>query len=148
MKGGTGLARCPGCGSPMQPEGHGPIDIDRCPSCGDLWFDHTELVTYCTLYHPGRLEWDRRPPPRTTSDGLDCPHCMSASLRFHEFAGLQVNRCDLCSGFHISRGEFERVQSKVGERLRGPDADRPDDGKGFVVEVLSEIIEIVLHIGT
>ncbi|NOT07186.1 MAG: zf-TFIIB domain-containing protein [Gemmatimonadales bacterium] len=35
--------KCPKCGGSLQTENFQEIQIDRCPDCGGVWFDHGEV---------------------------------------------------------------------------------------------------------
>ncbi|NIN72608.1 MAG: hypothetical protein GTO46_11945 [Gemmatimonadetes bacterium] len=112
---------CPGCHQPMRPEWHRAIEIDRCPACGDLWFDRTELTTYISDKTPGfgkvKLGLPRR-EPGTAKMLPACPRCRTPSLEPYEWEGHRFNRCDGCSGVHLGGSALEGIITDIDRRLQ------------------------------
>jgi len=97
----------------------GKVEVDRCRTCGAVWFDPGEIRELTQ----GRLpadedpapEEDPAPPPREEKGaalrlawgearGLSCPRC-AGPLRPEDFqlTGVPVFRCGGCAGMLVSR---------------------------------------------
>jgi Zn-finger nucleic acid-binding protein len=112
---------CPRCRQPMRPEWHRSIEIDRCPDCGDLWFDRTELTTYVADKTPGfgkvKLGAPRRVPGEHDTS-LACPRCRAPSLEPHEWDGHRFGRCADCSGVHLGSTALDEIISDIDSRMQ------------------------------
>jgi Zn-finger nucleic acid-binding protein len=106
----------------MRPERHRSIEIDRCPTCDDLWFDRTELTTYVAGKTPGfgrlKLGSPHKEPgepdtPRT------CPRCRARSLEPFEWDGHRFSRCLCCSGVHLRGTALDEIIADIGRRVQG-----------------------------
>ena len=109
---------CPGCGSSLEPQSYGRLEIDRCPECGDLWFDPRELADY--LAHRGAastgVDWAGRCRDATAAAvQADCPRCKAARLHPCKWGTLRFNRCEGCFGAHVTRAQLEGYLAEVGE---------------------------------
>mgnify|MGYP006277037371 CR=1 FL=1 len=49
----TSARKCPRCSDDMQDRLFGGVTLDRCDTCGGLWFDGGELQTVVTRYRSG-----------------------------------------------------------------------------------------------
>ncbi|UCC83309.1 MAG: zf-TFIIB domain-containing protein [Gemmatimonadota bacterium] len=117
----TSQLPCPSCKEPMRPEWHRAIEIDRCPACGDLWFDRTELTTYVADKTPG-LGKVMLGQPRTVPGGPDtslaCPRCRVPSLEPYEWDGHRFSRCTSCSGVHLEGTTLDGIIADIEGRLQ------------------------------
>lgn len=105
----------------MRSERHRSIEIDRCPTCGDLWFDRTELTTYVADRTPGfgelRLGSPRREPGAPGTLPM-CPRCRAASLQPYEWDGHRFSRCERCSGVQLKGGALDEIVADVERRIQ------------------------------
>jgi Zn-finger nucleic acid-binding protein len=105
----------------MRPEWHRSIEIDRCPTCGDLWFDRTELTTYVADQTPGfgkvKLGSPRK-EPGAPEMLLTCPRCQARSLEPYEWDGHRFSRCEGCSGVHLASTALDGIIADIDRRMQ------------------------------
>lgn len=104
----------------MKAESHHGVIVDRCPSCGDLWFDATELNRDLAALsqrasHPA---WEEKIPIEGFS-ARSCPRCPRQELRAAGWGTLALERCPKCHGFLFDAGELEALEGADTEAL-GP----------------------------
>ena len=102
----------------------GDVMIDRCPRCGGLWFDHSEIAA--VLGHTDQA--DKRqssvPPPELSARELNCPRCPDVPLGRTVMAACNEKvrvsyRCASCMGTWLDRGELKEVEDPcLLDRLR------------------------------
>ncbi|MGD2217724.1 MAG: zf-TFIIB domain-containing protein [Gemmatimonadales bacterium] len=112
---------CPRCREPMRPEWHRSIEIDRCPACGDLWFDRTELTTYVADKTPGLGKVKLGSPRKERAApemSLTCPRCEAPSLEPYEWDGHRFSRCESCSGVRLGSTALDGIVADIEQRLR------------------------------
>ncbi len=112
---------CPRCRESMQPEWHRAIEIDRCPTCGDLWFDRTELTTYVADKTPGLGKVELGSPravPGGPDTSLACPRCRAPSLEPYEWDGHRFSRCAGCSGVKLASTALDGIIADIEARIR------------------------------
>ncbi len=121
MTEGASRLQCPRCLEPMRPEWHRSIEIDRCPACGDLWFDRTELTTYVADKTPGlgrvKLGSPRKVPGEPDTP-LTCPRCGARSLEPYEWDGHRFSRCEGCSGVHLRSAALDEIIADIDRRMQ------------------------------
>ena len=106
---------CPKCGNAMTAELYGQIEVDSC-TCGQLWFDHTELSEYVEQWSGGRLA-----TPEVVGGHLGaCPRCGDSELLEYEVSGQRMLRCGRCRGVSLERHRLERL---LAEPSRPADED-------------------------
>ncbi len=124
----SALLTCPSCGSAMRPEERSGVVLDRCPVCGDVWCDRTELAAVVTGERPGRvMRWGRRLDQRRGEAGWQhCPRDGTPTLRAYELDGIPFRRCTRCQGVAITGENLARLLLQAGtaadplrDRLRG-----------------------------
>jgi len=108
--------------------------LDQCPDCGGLWFDSMEL------YMPKMGEAVKiemldtaalAAPVAIDSAELHCPRDRARLVLFKDPffpQDLIIERCPLCGGFWLNRGQFSKYQ-QFRERLQAPREVRPEDAK-------------------
>lgn len=85
----------------MVVESHAGVELDRCCSCGGLWFDRGELarvlkrVRYRTGFRADRTARQ----PLTVVSSPQCPKCNASSLGPGQMWSLNAIRCRKCDGF-------------------------------------------------
>jgi len=91
--------------------------LDQCPRCGGIWCDRWELYPLDASEAPRlealdetRLQASVEPAP--TSPGR-CPRCTSPLHPFRDPAlpaDARVERCPVCDGLWLNRGELTRIK--------------------------------------
>ena len=124
------ISFCPRCrqpaGSTIAQETILDITVDRCASCGGTWFDPSEFEQLVAGgIARGRAdieELDAASPDSSESNHplpSGCPRCergyFEAFPVLFEGLGASVllDRCDVCEGVWIDRGELHRIVTLV-----------------------------------
>lgn len=98
--------QCPQCGSAMHEEDHGET-IDRCLSCGGLWFDADELRAALKRPSSARLATDPATVGTVVENAtLHCPRCQGSKLSGRRDHNVQVEFCQNCRGVFVSPKAF------------------------------------------
>lgn len=98
--------QCPQCGSAMHEEYYGET-IDRCLSCGGLWFDADELRAALKQPSSARLATDPATVGTVVETAtLNCPRCRGSSLSARRVHGVQVEFCEDCRGVFVGPKAF------------------------------------------
>ena len=120
-----------------------PLFLDQCDTCGGIWFDESEL------YRARQGEAEKVDLIDTyiltnSTPVVNPVHCCPKDgaqlVRFSDQnfpQGIIVERCPMCDGFWLNRGEFTKFQHARGEMLR-PKQPTPEDKK------LQEDVAIIL----
>lgn len=113
----------------------GDVSVDRCPSCGGLWFERDEL----------RLAKDKKAPEARWVDielkdqSIDwfqfelwkdklkfrvkrgkryCPSCETPLHRVnYGDSPVEIDVCGICSGIWLDRGEFKKIIDYVKSKV-------------------------------
>jgi len=120
-----------------------PLFLDQCEKCGGIWFDESEL--YRAKQEEAEkidsLDADIFKAATTVDNSVhNCPKDGARLFHFTDRnfpAGIIVERCPVCDGFWLNRGEFTKFQYARQEFLR-PKEPSPEDKK------LQEDVEIIL----
>jgi Zn-finger nucleic acid-binding protein len=122
-----------------------PVILEQCDKCGGIWFDESEL------YRAKQGEAEKvellDAEILWASSQIDnakhfCPRDRAALSRFTDRyfpEGIIVERCPVCSGFWLNRGEFTKYQKARQELLR-PKEKSPDDIK--LQENIQRLLEL------
>jgi membrane associated rhomboid family serine protease/Zn-finger nucleic acid-binding protein len=144
---------CPYCKiSSMGSVASGEVEVDRCRTCGALWFDPGEIRELTQGRLPAEAEAEPEPEPAadpsppakeekgaalrlawSEARGLSCPRC-GGPLRPVDFqlTGVPVFRCGGCGGMLVSRRsaaalserfKFQRDHARMYESLGASLAD-------------------------
>ncbi len=112
----TDPLRCPTCGSGMAPEARAGIVLDRCPVCGTVWCDRTELAAVVAAERPGALlGWGRRRPGDAARATPRCPRDPGAGLEPWDLDGVPFRRCPTCRGIAIAGEDLQRLLLQAGK---------------------------------
>ena len=85
------------------------ITIDRCPSCGGLWFDAQELDRcLLALYAEGSPPPEARIPERGAGTRR-CPRC-DRFMKTAGWTGLVLDRCPDCRGLFVEASEIMQME--------------------------------------
>jgi Zn-finger nucleic acid-binding protein len=96
---------CPQCNAPMKSfwvQSRNPgidVELDRCHSCGGVWFDAGELEVAT-----GRSVLKSK----TASDRF-CPRCLIPLLNAELTAGVAVEACRSCKGTYLDARDMDTV---------------------------------------
>lgn len=124
--------RCPNCSKiDLKDErvggsGRDGIGIDRCPSCGGIWFDMLELENVLRLKPAELLRSDVNAAySRSAADGpagagprRNCPRCEGTvyliKMKSRAGRGATVDSCKVCFGAWLDVGELARLATPRG----------------------------------
>lgn len=89
---------CPACASALQPlflerSGKADLELDRCATCGGLWFDAGEAQAAAGRPLPA--------PRQSGPSRLKCPVCGAGLTRAEVTAGWSVETCAHCDGWWL-----------------------------------------------
>lgn len=101
------------------------VEVDRCGTCGGLWFDlreHEKLLKAkgmdADLLDSGHpLTGERYNEQRD----IDCPRCNTkmVKLAHHHQRQIEYEQCSRCGGIHLDAGEYSDLREKtISEKLR------------------------------
>jgi Zn-finger nucleic acid-binding protein len=110
---------CPKCLEAMKPVAFEGIEVDRCPRCGGLFFDATELNRLLPLRGAERID-DGRPSTGHELDRIPhvhCPRCLEQGIEIKMITmvdadrpQIRFERCPDCGGSHLDAGEFHELK--------------------------------------
>lgn len=110
---------CPRDHTPLTPEHHQGVEVDRCPQCNGRWLDQHELDEFETRTAPdpntrrGMVEYAKR------KGDLACPVCGKTMVAFNYRANpLELDSCEDQHGFWLDAGEEGRVSDLIEQRVR------------------------------
>lgn len=112
------MLTCPKCNSMMERleisspslRAFSGAEIDRCLSCGGLWFDKGEEAALMTAEVAHALDKGRTDRSRRNDTLRDClcPRCSApmGTLPFKGQPHIRYERCPSCGGAYFDGGEF------------------------------------------
>lgn len=105
--------KCPKCKSEtLASHTVDDVVVDRCSSCGGIWFDRQEL-TQLLAEDARRVAALRRGGDNDEADGIrgPCPRDGSELLRIYSALDRSVvlDACADCHGIWLDSGEFEKL---------------------------------------
>jgi len=113
---------CPKCGARMQPVDCDGTVVDRCPTCGGMFFDldeeehirrNKELVKKLDTHPPS--------PDADAKVKIDCPRDGEPMVHVHDVQQHHVGyeTCPACGGVYLDAGELKNLSEfSFGEWLR------------------------------
>ena len=111
-----------------------PIILEQCNKCGGLWFDKFELHRI-KLGESEKIEildsislWI---PSNIQNPELVCPKDQAKLVRFNDPyfpRGIIVERCPICDGFWLNRGEFSKYQ-QIRQEMKVPKQKSTEETK-------------------
>jgi Zn-finger nucleic acid-binding protein len=113
---------CPGLLRPVAARARSGylIEIDQCPACGGIWCDQWELFPIAP-HEALRLdpvdEKRLRGRAAPAAEPGRCPRCRIPLRRFQDPAlpaEARIERCRVCQGMWLNRGELARVKGASG----------------------------------
>lgn len=103
--------------------------LDQCGRCGGIWFDRWELYPLAAEeaarldpVDTGKLH---EPTPAPATPGR-CPRCTAALRPFRDPtlpSDARIERCTVCEGMWLNRGELARWKRRTPPRPPGADAE-------------------------
>lgn len=120
-----GRIDCPKCAARMQPVDCDGVTVDRCPTCGGMFFDldeephilrNQELVAQLDTHPP-----DPHNPHADAKVKIHCPRDGEPMLHVHDVQQHHVGyeTCPACGGVYLDAGELKDLSEfSVGEWLR------------------------------
>jgi Zn-finger nucleic acid-binding protein len=112
---GTQTLSCPKCRNVMNPVTFEEITVDRCVSCGGLWFDLMEQRHLKD--RPGSEAIDTAParakdPTPTPAAKMMCPCCHAPVTRLKDVdrRDIEYEYCGVCNGAFFDGGEFRHYK--------------------------------------
>ncbi|MBI4677108.1 MAG: zf-TFIIB domain-containing protein [Elusimicrobia bacterium] len=123
--------------APGPKETVGSFEVERCPSCGGVWFDKDEVDRYvdsgAAVPFPAGVPAKPADPSRD-SKPADCPKCAVALAKVPAPSNprITVDRCSRCAGIWLDAWELERASGKdlpLNERLKSMFGDLGRPGK-------------------
>lgn len=130
--------RCPECAGNLVEFKTRGINLDRCDSCGALWFDRAELQAFLTK-HPGwksdRALSDRDLQHAVRGSERKCPRCQQFALTLGDYRGTGFRKCAACGGVLLDKKNLNHLLS--GKAASGSSTD--SDVGGFLLEGLTDV---------
>ena len=132
--------KCPRTGEPLSKLQLGKLEVDVCPTCAGVWFDHFELnkvdelhelqgevlVNYLSEQAHRILNTDVR---------LKCPRDTDVVMMRRYFSPkghIEIDECPACGGIWLDAGELEGIRA-----LFASAADRREASEAFARAVMS-----------
>ncbi len=117
--------QCPNCAGVMDRLELGQFCVDRCPSCGGIWLDASELERVKAI--PGAVQrLDAGVRPKTRGSGApqarSCPRDRTPleARGDAKQSHVIVDRCPSCLGVFLEAGELtDLAEHTLAERIRG-----------------------------
>jgi uncharacterized protein len=107
---------CPKCTSAMSTVSVGSVDVDRCTSCGGMWFDALEdkelkNAKSAKSVDTGNPKTGKAHNPKGK---ISCPKCKTRTIRMvdREQPHIWFESCPVCYGKFFDAGEFKDVAEK------------------------------------
>ena len=88
------------------------VEVDRCPSCGGIWFDKHELSKTVSLNAKDLKPLTKgKESPEFNKVTGSCPMDQSELMRVcsHQNRTIILDRCPECLGVWLDGGEFKRL---------------------------------------
>jgi len=110
---------CPACsGAAMTPlvDGEIPLEIDFCPLCRGIWFDHEEIRQFIRSKKFKELFLDGKGKKRAPIGPLmtagqkarSCPRCLK-KMEQHTHREVLFDFCSSCQGIWLDDGEINQI---------------------------------------
>ena len=109
--------KCPKCSHPMEKVTYENIEVDRCSSCGGIWFDMLEAEHLKSL--EGSETIDVGDPEKgelyDEMVKIDCPVCHTRMIPMGDSgqSDIRFESCKVCYGVFFDAGEFKDFKRKT-----------------------------------
>ena len=86
------------------------VNVDICPKCEGIWFDHGELKELLQARFSERADPRTLLPADRDADCL-CPDCRWPLYRreFMRRSNIEIEQCIKCAGIFLDAGEVDQV---------------------------------------
>ena len=112
----SGAMRCPKCRSDMEQIDYEGTEIDRCDSCGGMWFDAGEIEQLRDKQAAAAIDTGDKRSGKTQNalDNYACPRCSGTMVRVVDPRQPHIwfETCGACHGSFLDAGEL-RDMSRV-----------------------------------
>jgi len=112
------MKNCPCCDVEMSSATVGQVEVEVCPQCGGVWFDHHELteLVQAGLHHLSAADdIAHGQPPQPLPHPHRCPNC-GTDLFLFEFKhtpGIRWRGCRTCKGIWAEDGQLTALQQQL-----------------------------------
>ena len=107
--------KCPKCDAAMESVKYQEIEVDRCSSCGGLWFDMLEKEDLKALKGAEAIDTGGRSTGAKFNKvaDVDCPVCHVKMIRMvdKDQPNIWFESCTSCYGVFFDAGEFRDYKS-------------------------------------
>ncbi|MEM6258717.1 MAG: zf-TFIIB domain-containing protein [Planctomycetota bacterium] len=117
--------QCPKCKAEMTAIDIDGTEVDRCETCGGMWFDLGEKEALKASDHEDAGRFDIGSPAigerHNAIRDYDCPRCGAQMIKLahHEQRHIEYERCATCGGAFLDAGEFDDLRDLTpNERAR------------------------------
>lgn len=90
------------------------LEVDKCTSCGGIWFDKGELAKIDKLVEPTLYEIRTIPNKKEQLKALYCPSCGNHPLmekaEHSRDNKVLMDYCPQCKGIWLDKNELEAIQ--------------------------------------
>lgn len=114
--------QCPRCHTDLIVVEYHDIELDYCPACEGLWFDHGEMELVASQMGSSIDGVVPRQPAETNEKNLKCPECQKAMDKrlLGTVDPVVADVCRLCGGLWLDHGELEQVVRQYRDTADGP----------------------------
>lgn len=106
----SGAMRCPKCRADMEPIEFDGTEIDRCKTCGGIWFDAGEIEVMRDKQAAAAIDTGDASVGKKSNaiDDYPCPRCSGAMVRVVDPQQTHIwyETCSGCSGSFLDAGEL------------------------------------------
>ncbi len=101
---------CPKCSSLMEKVEYQAIEVDRCTSCHEIWFDMLEAEQLKTIKGSEKIDiGDPKKGKRYNAvEAINCPRCLTQMTITvdDDQPHIWCEYCEICHGMFFDAGEF------------------------------------------
>ena len=106
---------CPKCASPMEKVSYDAFEVDRCSTCGGIWFDMREMERMKDMRGSEAVDTgDAHAGQQQNQVGkINCPvdHAQMVRMVDARQPHIWYEKCPVCYGVYLDAGEFRDYKS-------------------------------------
>lgn len=106
--------QCPKCSGDMEPLTYEDIEVDRCTTCGGIWFDMLEAEQLRTMSGSEIIDSGDPKIGREYDEmhNVICPKCQTQMIHMVDRRSphIQYEACTVCYGLFFDAGEFRQFK--------------------------------------